>query len=259
MNDILKIIFDCSIKNKILNDSEIENIIIILIYQRKIDNFISNIYFDDVEINGLASYNMDDKKITIYNRIINKMIKNMNKNLLINNSFQKYLFENLSILQIILHELEHVNQNNIICFDNSFEALIIRLSRLIDINIDEQLYEICPTERLAEIKSYKEVINIVLPIKEKILELEKLLNSELLKRKISGYHYQENIISYPLLTYFSKERKDYIINFIDLGSSNDLDYRFKYGLPISFDEYKYSLKKLINDQKYYYKNKIILK
>ena len=138
MNDILKIIFDCSINNKILNNSEIENIIIILIYQKNINNHISNIVFDDEGINGLASYNTDDKKITIYNSIINKMINNMNKDLLISNNFQKYLFENLSILQIILHELEHVNQNNIICFDNSFESLIIRLSRLIDFNNDEQ-------------------------------------------------------------------------------------------------------------------------
>ena len=138
MNDILKIIFDCSINNKILNNSEIENIIIILIYQKNITNHISNIVFDDEGINGLASYNTDDKKITIYNSIINKMINNMNKDLLISNNFQKYLFENLSILQIILHELEHVNQNNIICFDNSFESLIIRLSRLIDFNNDEQ-------------------------------------------------------------------------------------------------------------------------
>ena len=258
MNNILKIIFDSSFNKKIINKNEIENIIITLIYQKTFNNYISNIIFDDGD-DGLASYNMDDIKITIYNRVIDKMINNIDKNLLINDNFQRYLFKNLSILQIILHELEHVNQNNIICFDNSFEALIIRLSRLVSFNNNEQLYEVCPTERLTEIKSYKEMIDIILPLKKKIYELKKLLNSELLKRKISGYHYQNNSIIYPLLTYFSIENKEYIIDSICLDDNKDLDYKFKYGLPISFEEYTYSMVKLVDTQKLYYKNKIIVK
>lgn len=258
MNDILKIIFDCSINNKILNNSEIENIIIILIYQKKINDHISNIVFDDEGINGLASYNTDDKKITIYNSIINKMINNMNKDLLISNNFQKYLFQNLSILQIILHELEHVNQNNIICFDNSFESLIIRLSRLIDFNNDEQLYETCPTERLAEIKSYKEIINIISPINNKIGEIRNLLNSELVKRNIRGYHYKNNEIICPLFTFFVLGNKEYLLKSIDVNNENDLDYRFKYGMQINLNEYKSTLKKIIYCQKKYYNNKIIV-
>ena len=53
-------------------------------------------------------------------------------------------------MQIILHEVEHANQNKIAYNNNSLEALILRLSYLVNNRYDEELYEICPEERLAE-------------------------------------------------------------------------------------------------------------
>ena len=65
---------------------------------------------------------------------------------------KRHYTKNLSILQILLHEVEHANQQKIAYHDNTLEALIIRLSYLVNNGYDKNLYEYCPEERLAEIK-----------------------------------------------------------------------------------------------------------
>lgn len=66
--------------------------------------------------------------------------------------YRKNLYKNLSILQVLLHEIEHANPEKISYSENSLEAFIIRMSSLVNNSSNENLYEYCPEERLAEIK-----------------------------------------------------------------------------------------------------------
>ena len=84
------------------------------------------------------------------------MLDNIESNILNISNFEKTLYKNLSLVQVILHEIEHANQEKISYIENTLEAFIIRMAYTVDKSYFESLYEYSPQERLAEIKSYRE-------------------------------------------------------------------------------------------------------
>ena len=128
MESILKIIYDKTIDNKILDLKDIENILEILVIEKNLNDYILNINIQQIRSNNLASYSSYTKEITVYTEMINKMVKDIEKSILNISVFETTLYKNLSILQILLHEVEHANQQKIAYHDNTLEALIIRLS-----------------------------------------------------------------------------------------------------------------------------------
>lgn len=96
------------------------------------------------------------------------MLKNIENNLLITNVFEKTLYKNLSLLQILLHEIEHANQTKIAYTENTLEAFIIRMTYTVCESYFEGLYEYSPQERLAEIESYRKIISLISYIKNKL-------------------------------------------------------------------------------------------
>lgn len=253
MEEILKIVFNCSKQKRILSKSEIEDIVILLIENYKYDKFIKEINFDNNENYGLALYDFELKNINIYNNVVNRMIYNIENKIIVDDELQKKIFENLSIIQIILHELEHVNQYNIIINDNSLEALIVRLSKLIGIDNENMIYEFYPIERIAEIKSYKKIIDIYSLIDKKIIELQGLLDFELLKRDIRGYHLKNNEIIFPLLSYLIYGKKEFVLESIKLNDIKSESDILLYGLQIDSCKFKYLLKKAVHEKVKYYK------
>ena len=137
----------------------------ILVVEKRLNDYILNISIQQIRSNNLASYSTYTKKITIYTEMINQMVKDIEKNILNINVFEATLYKNLSILQTLLHEVEHANQQKIAYNDNTLEALIIRLSYLVNNGYNENLYEYCPEERLAEIKTFDEIFILVNHIK----------------------------------------------------------------------------------------------
>ena len=114
MEGILKIIYDLSIKDSLLSINDIDKIIDNLINKKNLEKYILNIDVQRMRSNNLASYSINDKKIIIYSNIIKKMVKDIKFNLNCNDPVTKNMYINLSILQIILHEIEHANQEKII-------------------------------------------------------------------------------------------------------------------------------------------------
>lgn len=167
---------------------------------------------------------------------------------------------NFSVLQVILHEVEHANQQRIAYKDNTLEALILRLSYLVDNGYDDKLYEYCPEERLAEIKSFEEINNLISYISENLIVLPNLLKLEMLKRQLRGYHYKNNSINVPLVDYFYYGNKIELLEGVNLTKNSINNYalyeRFKYGFPISIDEYIVSSKHLVLSLQKNFNNKI---
>ncbi len=263
MENILKIIYDKTINNKIIDFKDIEKILDLLIVEKSLNEYILNINIQPIRSNNLASYSNYSKKITIYTEMIDKMVKDIENNLLNVNGFETTLYKNLSILQILLHEVEHANQQKIAYNDNTLEALIIRLSYLVNYDYDEKMYEYCPEERLAEIKSFEEINTLISYTNNKLNSLPSIVKMEILKRNLKGYHYKDGFINVPIVDYFSFGKKKKLLDAFDLtGDALEkytLNERFKYGFPISTNEYGNSMKTLVLTLNQNFKNKINIK
>lgn len=74
MENVLRIIYDKSINNKILNLNDIEKILELLVIDKNLNEYILNIDVQLIKSNNLASYSTYDKKITIFSLTIKKML-----------------------------------------------------------------------------------------------------------------------------------------------------------------------------------------
>lgn len=258
MESILKIIYDRSIKNKILDIKDIDEILGLLVINKCLNDYVLNISIQPIRSNNLASYSSYTKNITIYTEAIDQMIKNIEKNILIASDLEISMYKNLSILQVLLHEVEHANQQKIAYNENSLEALIIRISYLIHDAYSEKLYEYCPEERFAEIKSFEYLLLMINYLNKKLNNLSEILNTEKLQRLLRGYHYINGSVDAPLNTYFTIGNRSDFLNFFDLNTDL-LNERMKFGFPISIDEYGISMNNLVLSLNKNFKNRINIK
>ncbi len=258
METILKIIYDRSIKNKILSIKDIDEILGLLVINKCLSDYVLNISIQPIRSNNLASYSSCAKKITIYPEAIEQMIENIEKNILIASDFEITMYKNLSILQILLHEVEHANQQKIAYNENSLEALIIRMSYLVHNGYSEKLYEYCPEERLAEIKSFEDLLLMINYLNKKLNNLPEILNTEKLQRLLRGYHYINGFVDAPLNTYFTIGNRTDLLNCFS-SNTELLDERMKFGFPISIDEYGISMSNLVLSLNKNFKNRINIK
>ena len=248
MENILSILYNNSIKFKTIDQKDIEKIIEIIIYEKHLEAYILNMNIQSTRSNVLASYSNYTKAITIYINLINKMIYDIKKSNEMVNECEKHLYYNLLILQVLLHEVEHANQQKIAYSENSLEALILRLSYLVDDGYSEKLYEYCPEERFAEIKSVGEILYLIETFCEKYNKLHEAFILEKNIRQLRGYHYKNSKINTPLIDYFTLGKREKILSDVEyLIKSNNLllDERFKYGFPISKVEYSLKLKNIL--------------
>lgn len=263
MEDILRIVYDKSLTNKILNLDDIEIVLDRLIITKQLNEYISNMKIQQIGSNNLASYSNYTKIITIYSNVIDLMIQNIDKQLLFADDFSKTLYKNLSIIQVVMHEVEHANQEKMLDYDNSLESYILKLSELIEDSPD--LYEIKPEERFAEINSYKEILSLLNILNKKSLKINELIETDNLQRLLRGYHYKNQKIESPLVTYFEKGHKPELLIPLGLNNDNekvisafDLNDRFKYGFPILIDEYATSMNRLVINTKRNFKNRVLI-
>lgn len=263
MENIWKIIYDLSINDNLLNISNIDKILEILIDEKDLGEYILNIEVQQMRSNNLASYSNYYKKIVLYSNVIDKMIADIHTNIKTNNNLTKNLYINLSVLQVILHELEHANQEKIInC--NTLESFILRISQIV--KSQNQIYEFNPIERFAEIKSYNDLLKIV--NYENDLFLKSLIKNDELQRKIRGYHYFNGKLYSPIELYFIKGKVDYLLSSFEWYSDDNnlfainvdkmysLEDSLFYGFPILDKNYYNIMNNLITNLNKNYKNKI---
>lgn len=259
MEKILKLLYDKSIKNNIINLGDIIEITEYLINYKRLDDYIVDLDIKSLQKNKLASYSVLSKKIMIYVDTVELMMNDIEENILIANDFEKSLYKNLSIIQVLLHEIEHANQQKLAYKDNSLEALIIRMSYNCNLNslYNEKLYEYCPEERFAEIKSFNGLTTLIEPISSKLYFIPEIMKAETSQRMLRGYHYNKRKVISPFINYFKLANKEEYLNFFD-WYSNDyikcydqvsnqyiLNSRLEYGFPINTKEYSISMNELV--------------
>ena len=214
-----------------------------------LDQYINDFKIENNEPNNvLGKYLYEDKEIVIYPQSI------------INSNNPEYKNKQLAALETIRHEIEHArNLKTIEEGRKDIESKVLRSSLkdyVIDHNIDYSLdygkddlislrmkivenYETNPGERIAEIKAWKYLVNL-LKNKRKTEDLL-IARSMLYYSYIRGYRNNKYHLESPTFDFLLKtgmfhdllflkrdfEKKDYCFN-----------TRIMYGLPISYNEQK---------------------
>ena len=223
MQEILNLIYEYSTKDKLIDKYFIEKFIALEIKSKNIASYIKNINILK-ENTCLASYiynskdHSGDLNICI-NRIKEELEVMANKFELFHtfSSFENKFYSNAFICQTILHELIHVSQFKDCDSSDSMSADLLRLEygRIGDDYVKEFFtkglewlknyyqnnYEIALCERLAEIKSHLEMINILSYIANDIPNLIAYFQILALNSVLNGYIDENYHLISPTLKY----------------------------------------------------------
>lgn len=285
---IFKLVYDYSINGKIIDKTFIDRLVEIVVLEKRLYNYIQRVNITNKLIkssNGIigAEYNLTSMDISIYSGSIQRIIESKSKHYqyyYLFNSLERLMFKNLLIVQIILHELEHAYQNKL-CdnrHDNSIYFKLINASFLLEKslnnweifnaistgkidendlsallskykNLYQQYYKVNPSERLAQINSYKTIVNLLTPVRDQVPNLYNHEYLTLLKEKLNGYPNPWQIGICPAQIFlFGVELEDVWkdLDFYNkkvkkltktVYSKYSLEKRLSLGLPISELEY----------------------
>lgn len=269
---IYKILYSYCITNKYADEKFIYDIVNIIIKSRK--------YKDDINKVELIK-ETNDGEVASYNYLTKEMLFTLPSQ---DKEIVRY---NLEILHYILHECEHVQQykqcndkNNSLkkalleesLHDTIFLTEIDKLDyskltekELININkkanycmlrysIYHTIYKYLPSERMAEIDSFKYILNLLKNEKNPELCREKEnYEKGYIIRELMGYKKENDKIVCPTFSMYQEFNKllknhellNEIITSLSKYSENiDLDERIYLGLPITTEEFNSKLKKI---------------
>lgn len=281
--EILRLLYDYSISNRLVDRTFIEKVIRLYADSYQIGHYVNKIKILDINENNnnsLAGYSYNTREIIIFiDKLLEEILDNNSFNLVPNN--QLYFYKNAQILHVILHELEHANQAKIIDNEKTLESEILKFtgvsksqdiisarlrksgfsSKSIEIFLNSKMkiynefYDYAPHERLAEIKSLEKTQEILSPIKKYIPKVVDIGNMKILQNYMKGYNLSKQINS-PTIYYLQKQGEysqlekydwyDYYPS-IALFKSKEkycFENRIRYGLPIDSKEYNEMNKKL---------------
>ena len=282
--EILKLIFDYSKTGHFPDHYFLDKVVEIVVKKRDLNDYVKKTVFID-KLGGAesdktcASYNYLRKQISVYYWPIQIMCQENSCYDSLFNPIERILYHNINITQCILHELEHAMQHKTAddYKNTSMEAKLIRTASLLNRtlknpkfnelllsgkistkeleiylkdyeNLYNEYYEINPMERMAQINSYRTIINCLESIKKQIPMLFTFNHAALEAEKISGYEssWQEGLC--PTHAYLKNTRKEDVWKSFDFYDENkavlikkvsneyDLNKRLLLGLPVSPDE-----------------------
>lgn len=277
--EILKLVYDYSINGKLADQKFIYKLITIVVNKKGTNNYVRTITFDNNEDTAYSTYNIFDRQIIVHNRAISYFFNhryNIDTEL---QDYEKTMWRNLKVAQIILHELEHAYQskvfdekNNItleekiisICLQSTkiFEdptflkqiqtgkvSIQEALLKLLNMkNIYEQNYKFNPLERLAQIKSLNILVSSLEVIQHDVPKLYSYEKDNLLVEMLNGYSEQEKCPTYIYLNSIGKLDEWQKLSFYHedeekLENNARVQYKFTkrltLGLPISHGEFLY--------------------
>lgn len=195
---------------------------------------------------GQACYDEMHNKLVIYDRNIRYAKKRELQALNVNDSNYVLLY-NILILQTILHEFEHIKQKKEIEQGNGIESHLLRLTESGDKVETTFSYEFSLKERLAEIRSFEQLINIVNSLNINNLDVINYLKNQLFSKYKAGYGYRsekvyyiedENGIFMSPTELYIKLRNCNINEFKRLIQLIPPQQRILFGMPMTTDEYE---------------------
>lgn len=235
--DILELIYNYSINAKLADPNFVDKLVEIIVNHKNLNEYVKDIHFYEgeqlMENNKiqLASYNIVDRFMAFNVATIREYLEIYGRNY---SSYfsdvEQMFYNNLLISHIILHELEHADQNKkynsaIHNTENTLIRIAFRGSYLfkdplvcfkeltnmgytlsqIDImlkqrrNLYKEYYNYNPTERLADIKSYNTLAKSLSHLKKQMPNLYEYEYINYMKSLISGYDL--DTLQAPTITY----------------------------------------------------------
>lgn len=283
--EILKLIYDYSVNGKLVDVKFIDKIIEIVVSKKSLNNYVRSVQLTnklDKNDYGVAcaAYDLLNMKILVDYESIQIVMENESYYDQLFHTLEQVMFRNLTITQYILHELEHAFQNKQADnkSDDSIEAKLVNasfaleqamknprfLTALLNGEIPakdfiaymiqnkelyKQYYRLNPTERLAQVNSFRTITNSIEPIKEYIPNLYEFKQASLIEEMLRGYQDSWDQGSCPTQVYLFGTGKSTVWNELDFYSQDssqlmknvchkyDLARRLSLGLPVSYDEY----------------------
>lgn len=295
--EILKLIYDYSINEKLADKEFIDKIIEIVVSKKSLNRYVKSLQFTELYKNdyevACAAYDTSNMRISVDYESIQIAMKQYSYYDQLFHTLERTMFKNLTITQIILHELEHAFQNKQAdnMLDNSIEAKLVRASfsilhmmdnpRLLTaflndeiskrdfIFLDEQYkklykkyYLINPSERLAQVNSFKLIIEVMKPIKEYIPNLYDFELASSIGEMVKGYGNSWKHAICPTQLFLFDTGQDDVWNGFDFYDQDfnqlienvchkyNLARRFQLGLPVSRNEYNTLVKCLQHTNKF---------
>ena len=214
----------------------------IIILDVNLDRFsFENVINDDTkkysELVGLAIYDVKNKDIFLRYNVINRSIRE-EKYIIGCNRKSDIIFRNLYVLQVLLHEIEHVNQMYLLEHGNNIESYLLRET---DYYVNNS-YSYRLKERLAEVKSSKYILILIDMLKIDNDCIRAFFERNIFKRLIKGYEYQniegkitnneEDILIGPIEKYFIEGDKS-LEKIFEISELLSIEERVLYGLPLT--------------------------
>ncbi|MBE6138770.1 MAG: hypothetical protein E7173_03400 [Firmicutes bacterium] len=284
--EILKLIYYYSVNGKLVDSKFIDKIIEIVVNKKNLDSYVRNVRFTsqlDKNDYGVtcAAYSPLSMEVLIDYESIKIVMENRSSYDCLFHSLEQIMFRNLTITQIILHELEHAYQNKQADSkaDSSIEVKLIKASLFLEqamknpkflaavlkgeiISQDfltyilqnrelyKQYYALNPTERLAQINSFRAILTSIEPIKKHIPNLYEFQNASLVEEMLRGYQdsWNEGICPTQVYLFGTRQSKVWLdFDFYNQDSKqliktvseqNNLARRLSLGLPVTYEEYE---------------------
>jgi len=265
--ELAKLVDKYSSERKLVDRSFIDKVCFDLV-----DYYDLHDYLKDVKINDLCSKHGSGSSYHPYNKTMSiELCHNKNYKKLLKSSFDEehHYWYNLFVLMSILHEMEHVKQEKLKEEKyTSLESSLIYLNDILDPKMDEDVrnfisrivklirygnyytrnHDKAPIERLANLRSYKDIIDIINKIDKFDLEtllMYKYYTIDLFTNQLEcGYKLIGDKTNSPSVDYLcgmkSTHNKELIMN-SNLLTSDGLNTRDKmtYGLELLKEEYEY--------------------
>lgn len=283
--DILKLIYDYSVNGKLVDLAFINIIIEIVVSKKSLNNYVRNVQFTNkLEKNdysvACAAYNPFTREILVDYESVQIAIENSSYYDCLFTTLEQIMFRNLTITQYILHELEHAFQNKQTDdkSDDSLEAKLINASLVLEQTINnpsvmkaflrgeilakdlaiyilqnrelyKQYYSFNPSERLAQVYSFRTIVDLIAPMKERVPNLYEFNQASLIEEMLRGYTDSWNQGICPTEVYLFGIGQGNVwseLDFYDQDSNQllrnvsdsfDLGRRLALGLPVSINEY----------------------
>lgn len=297
---LLKLLFDYSRQGKIIDQDYMDKLVEIVVTEEGLDNYVrkAKIVADELQKSNrtsdriaLAEYNSLYKMISLYANNINRILEHYEQYLPLFTPGEQLFFQNITISQIILHELEHANQERMIEEDykkESLETTILSLSekkvrpwhieKLLESGYPPHLiavylkakeshykenYMMAPQERLAEIKSQQQILDMLELIKDitpNLVDYEGTGKIESLLRgyreydydtiSVPTFEYLQNPLAFEELSRFHCYQNNYDDSLKEAKKYYSLEERLTYGLSIDQKEYQYCQEVIQMSKKY---------
>ena len=277
--EIARLLFDYSLNGKIVDKQYADKLIDIVVNNRNLDDYVSRVTFtnkfkkDDEGIE-CAKYDPINKLIIVDYESVLLLLDYKSVYEVLFKDIETIMYKNLLITQVLLHELEHANQYKQVDnkLDDSVEKRLCKAclllgyilknpelsSKIIDDTLTtedfkflidnhhimyKRYYQFDPTERMAQVKSYRTIVSAIEPFKIHTQNLYEFENASLVEQMIRGYEDSWNEGVCPTQVYLSaigrKNTWEGLAskeNF-EINDQKTLSKRMTYGLPISYGEF----------------------